>query len=81
MPIDHIVYDETPMRCDQKGCTEERVSGSKYCEDHDLQQQVKAHNQANQPPRVSTHGTLADLIRNATGKGLIAPVTSGYQHA
>lgn len=53
-------------------CVEERVSGSDYCEDHMLQHQLAAR-------RPKPMGTLAQLIRGAKAKGLIAPVSSGYQ--
>ena len=59
------------LPCTYEKCKELRVSGGLYCEDHTLQQQVGA----TRTPGLS----LAQMIRNAKGKGLISPVSSGYQ--
>jgi hypothetical protein len=63
--------------CEQPGCSEKRVSGAAYCEDHLLQLQVASR--PRQQPAVV--GTLAQLIRSGVAKGLIQPVRSGYQSA
>ena len=62
--------DETIQVCtwDSGSCTQERVSGSEYCEDHLLQSQVQAL-------RPAPMGTLASLIRQAKGAGLLKPVS------
>lgn len=52
------------------------VRPSEYAEDQVLEQQVKAATK----PQSQVGGSLADLIRKATGQGLIQPVASGYQH-
>lgn len=56
--------------CDwPKRCYEVRVSGSKYCEDHLMEAQLKSRIAA-------PTGTLAALIRKAQGHGLLKPVSS-----
>lgn len=67
-----IDIDHKEPPCIHPGCSAERVSGSRYCDDHELQQQVAASTR----PRPT--GTLATLIRGAKEKGLIAPVATGY---
>ena len=50
-------------------CYESPVNGSKYCEDHLLQSQVRTH-------QIDSMGSLASLIKKARGKGLLKPVSS-----
>lgn len=56
-------------------CYEQRVSGSKYCEDHFLQSQSSVQSAIS-----SSGGTLAEMIRRAAKQGLLQPIQSGYQH-
>jgi hypothetical protein len=63
-----------PRVCTHLGCATLCVSGSNYCEDHLIEAQLKAR-------RPAPMGTLAQLIRGAKAKGLIAPVAGGYGHS
>lgn len=67
------------LTCDRAGCSAERVSGSQYCDDHLLEQQVRV-SEAREREQVQPSGTLADLFRKAKAAGHIAPVSSGYAH-
>lgn len=62
--------ESTPL-CVKDNCKELRVSGSHYCDDHVLEQQVAASRQ----PRSTGGSSLASLIRGAKKQGLIKPVS------
>lgn len=67
------------MICEAVNCSADAVSGTRYCEDHVLANQVAAHQRSAARARMGS-GTLADLINRGKSKGLITPQMSEYAH-